>query len=216
MEQDILTAPQKQVIAAVAAEPNLGDFYLTGGTALAGYYLYHRLSDDLDFFTFGNVDRTFLHSFANQIRSAIGAEEVRFERAYDRNLFFFRMGNEELKVEFTRYPFTLLEAPTVQDGIKIDSLRDITANKLMAMLDRFEPKDFVDLFFLLQNKTLGEVRADAEAKFQTKIGDIFLGGELINARRIEGLPHMIKSVVLPELKEFFLDRARELAPNILQ
>lgn len=31
-------------------------FYLTGGTALSRYYLNHRHSDDLDFFTNNNSD----------------------------------------------------------------------------------------------------------------------------------------------------------------
>jgi dihydrofolate reductase len=49
MGQAILTETQQAVIAAVAAEPRLANFYLSGGTALAGYYLRHRLSDDLNF-----------------------------------------------------------------------------------------------------------------------------------------------------------------------
>lgn len=48
MEQTILTPAQRRVIAAVAGEPNLQPFYLSGGTALAAYHLRHRLSDDLE------------------------------------------------------------------------------------------------------------------------------------------------------------------------
>ncbi len=39
MEQAVLNEAQKKIIKAVAEEPNLADFYLTGGTALAAYYL---------------------------------------------------------------------------------------------------------------------------------------------------------------------------------
>lgn len=31
------------------------EFYLTGGTALSAFYLQHRLSEDLDFFTNNDV-----------------------------------------------------------------------------------------------------------------------------------------------------------------
>ena len=51
MEQTILTDIQRQVLTEVANEPFLRDFYLSGGTALSAYYLLHRISDDLDFFT---------------------------------------------------------------------------------------------------------------------------------------------------------------------
>jgi hypothetical protein len=37
--------------AVFAEEVFARSFYLTGGTALAAFYLFHRYSDDLDFFT---------------------------------------------------------------------------------------------------------------------------------------------------------------------
>ncbi|KKT28320.1 MAG: hypothetical protein UX43_C0014G0007 [Candidatus Giovannonibacteria bacterium GW2011_GWB1_46_20] len=202
----------------VAAEDRLSQFYLTGGTALAAYYLNHRVSDDLDFFVQNDPDIIFLKEFAERLKDNVGAHEVLFERLYDRNQFFFKIGEEELKVEFTKYPFKQLEEPgmRVRDGIRIDSLRDISANKLMAMLDRFDPKDFVDLYFILQNTSLVDVRKDAETKFDMKIGDIFLGGEFVKVRRIEALPRMIKRVEIGELKSFFADRARELSPVIFK
>lgn len=59
MEQEILTPAQKKVIGIVAGETKLAEFYLTGGTALAAYYLGHRLSDDLGFFSFTDPDSVF-------------------------------------------------------------------------------------------------------------------------------------------------------------
>jgi len=48
----ILTARQKKVLSFVKENPYLTDrFYFTGGTALSYYYLHHRLSEDLDFFS---------------------------------------------------------------------------------------------------------------------------------------------------------------------
>ncbi|MDO8676419.1 MAG: hypothetical protein Q7K16_02080 [Candidatus Azambacteria bacterium] len=49
MEQTILKPWQEKIIALVVGEQKMAGFYLTGGTALAAYYLYHRLSDDLVF-----------------------------------------------------------------------------------------------------------------------------------------------------------------------
>lgn len=215
MEQTILTDRQRAVISFVSLEPGLTRFYLSGGTALSAYHFQHRISDDLDFFTPDQTDRPFLLSFVQKLRKELGATEVRFEHLYDRNLYFLSFVNGEvLKLEFTRYPFTQLSRPLKRDGIAVDSLRDVAANKMMAMLDRFDPKDFVDLYFLLQDRSLEEVRIDAQRKFDVKIADIFLGGELAKVSRIMALPKMLKPVTIPELKHFFSDRARELMPSI--
>lgn len=216
MPGKILTKTQEKVLKMVAGEPKLAGFYLTGGTALAGFYLKHRLSDDLDLFTSKLPDSIFLHSLANKIKQALDAKSVRFEKIYDRNQFFFDFEKTELKLEFTLYPFAQLEKPKTISGIKIDSLRDIAANKLMAMLDRFDPKDFADLFFLLKKFKLQEVRRDAEKKFGAKIDNIFLGGELMKSQRINALPKMQKSLTIKQLKNFFAKQAAGLADNILK
>ena len=126
------------------------------------------------------------------------------------------MGNEELKIEFTKYPFKQLERADTKDGLQIDSLRDISANKLMAMLDRFDPKDFIDLYFILQSKKIAEVRTDAEEKFDYKIDSIFLGGEIAKVKRIEALPKMIKPLSVEEIKDFFTQLIKnELSKSII-
>lgn len=216
MEQTILTPPQKKILLIVSQEPRLSDFYLSGGTALAEYYLKHRLSDDLDFFSYNDVDALFLHDFTAKLKNEIKADAVVFERLHDRNIFIFKTKQEELKIEFSKYPFKQLDAPILYDGIKVDSLRDIAANKLMALLDRFDPKDFVDLFFILQNHQLDDIRKDTTAKFGIKIDDIFLGGELAKAKRIEALPKMLRELSIENLKSFFAQKARELLPNIFE
>lgn len=215
MEQTILTPAQKAVIDLVAKEQHLTHFYLTGGTALAAYYLQHRISDDLDFFNLEKPDQLFLHTFAQKIQKTLGAQNVRYERLYDRNQFFFTFPNEELKIEFTQYPFPQLDRPTKKDGILVDSIRDIAANKLVTILDRFDPKDFVDLYFFLQTTGLRFIQKDAETKFDMKIGDVFLGGELAKVRRIETLPKMLKPLTVEELKAFFTEKVKELSPNVL-
>ena len=102
------------------------------------------------------------------------------------------------------------------EQLKIDSLRDIGANKLMAALERFDPKDFVDLYYLLESTELENIRKDTEIKFGLKIGGIFLGGELAKVRRIEALPKMLKPLTIEELKEFFSQEIKKLSPEILK
>lgn len=214
MEQEILTLDQKLALKAIAQEGDLGAFYLSGGTALANYYLHHRFSDDLDFFSFGEIDPIFIHSYAEKLKLVINSKGFRFERLHDRYQFFFELEKGELKVEFTRYPFSQLENLGRFDGVQVDSFRDIAANKLMAVLDRFDPKDFVDLYFIIQKTALPKIRADVEKKFGHKISPTFLAGELAKVRRIEALPKMIKPVTILELKNFFADLIKGLSPEI--
>lgn len=216
MEQNLLTEPQKKILGLVFAEPKLSGFYLTGGTALAQYYLKHRISDDLDLFTKEDPDLSFIHAFVEKAKREVGSKEVRFSRLYDRNQFFFVLDDGELKIEFTKYPFQQLLPTNIVDNLKIDSLRDISANKLMAMLDRFDPKDFADLFFILQSHKLESIVLDAEKKFEIKIDIIFLGSELLKVRRVAALPKMIKALEVNELKNFFEDLALTLAPKVIE
>jgi predicted nucleotidyltransferase component of viral defense system len=214
MEQTLLTPDQRAVATLVAAEPRLAGYYLAGGTALSAYYLRHRVSDDLDFFTSDPVDGTFLQSFSDRIRQHLRTDPPQFEKLYDRRLFLFPTARGPLKVEFTRYPFPQFEPPREMDGLRVDGLRDIAANKFFTMLDRFDPKDFVDLYFLLQTRRLEDVKADAETKFKTKVDPVFLGGELAKVRRIAALPKMIRSLDLAELRSFFFGLAKTLSPSI--
>ena len=51
MAKTILTERQRQLLNLLSQESYIQqNFYLSGGTALAEYYLHHRLSEDLDFF----------------------------------------------------------------------------------------------------------------------------------------------------------------------
>lgn len=217
MEQETLTPAQKIVINEVTNESKLADFYLTGGTALSAFYLFHRISDDLDFFSFKELDIMFIHEFVNRVKKAVSAKKVRYERLYDRNLFYFVLeNNEELKVEFTKYPFKQLDPLKIIDKLRMDSLRDIKANKLMALLERFDPKDFVDLFYLLQSDNLENIKRDTEIKFGVNIGVIFLGGELAKVGRIEALPKMLQFLTIDELKDFFSQQIKGLSAEILE
>lgn len=215
MEQEILTPLQKQVLKRVSEAEALSDFYLSGGTALAAFYLHHRYSDDLDFFSPNEVDGQFIESFMGDLKKELSAKEMGFERLYDRRLFFLKFENKDiLKLEFTKYPFHQFEEPKDFNGVRVDSLKDIAANKLMAFADRFDPKDFVDLYYILQEHTLKQLRTDAEKKFGTKLPALFLGGQLARVKRIEALPKMLKLLTPDELKIFFEELAKSLREEI--
>lgn len=215
MEQ-VLTSRQRAAIAFIAKEEGLSSFYLSGGTALAAYYFSHRVSDDLDFFTDQAIDDVYLSGFIARLAEELGAMEVRKEKVYDRRLFFFVFPDGELKMEFTVYPFLRLAPLVIHDGIQVDSLIDLSANKLAALMDRFDPKDFVDLFFVLQERPLVEIVRDAEKKFGLKISPLLLGSELMKVKRISALPKMIKPLSVEELQQYFIAQAASLGKGLVE
>ena len=207
MEQSILTPAQKKVLELLGNHAILApQFYLSGGTALAEYYLKHWYSDDLDFFTdekdFPQLE---IEQFARDVQITLGAASFEYRRLYDRRMFFFALGQEELKIEFTFYPFPHLENPTIHNSVAIDSLSDITAGKFMALMDRTEPKDFVDFYFLMRYKDITTLRIQelVEKKFGMHIDPVTVGSEFAKVRNISHLPRMIQPLTIEELKAFF-------------
>lgn len=207
-----LTNTQQQALAFVMAEPQLNSFYLSGGTALAVFYLQHRVSDDLDFFTATTPDGVMIDPQVQALKVKLGAVAVNYQKLHDRRLYTFEFTGETpvLKIEFTQYPFKQLEQSQLHNGIRVDSLRDIAANKLMALIDRFDPKDFVDLYFLMQTRRLADIRADAEQKFGITINPLTLGSELMKVDRVAALPKMLKPLTTAQLQEAIRAQAKTL------
>lgn len=142
---------------------------MTGGTALAGFHLGHRDSEDLDLFCEEEIPLAVIEEFLDGVE---GASPRSYHRLYDRKIFLFEMDASPAKVEFTRFPFPARgERERLRSGLMLDSLLDIYLNKLHAMTERTEPKDDVDLYFLLERSavpSIVEAVALAEEKFGTR------------------------------------------------
>ena len=217
-QQSILTERQQTVLASFAAQQDMVEtFVLSGGTALAAFYLHHRTSDDLDFFSQISVDSLRVHRFAEEMRQQLGAASIEANRLYDRHLFLLHWDSgEELKLEFTQYPYQHLEEATLQKGVRIESMRDIAADKLAAMLDRFEPKDYYDLYVLLEKgMQLPVIRQDTEHKFHLRIDPVQLGSAFLRAQRLPILPHLLEPIEPPAIQSFFARLAHSLKDDVI-
>ena len=151
MESSILTPLQKTVLVALF-DHGLGDrgYYLTGGTALSVFYLHHRYSDDLDFFT--RKRSSLMEDFRNfnEILTSIGlvvtSQDV--TEAYAR-LFIHPedLKDTTLKIEFARDVPAMMAAPGIYNHITVDSFEDISVNKVCTFLaEHLNQKIFVTSF----------------------------------------------------------------------
>jgi predicted nucleotidyltransferase component of viral defense system len=119
-------------------------FFLTGGAALAGYYLGHRETDDLDLFTTADI----LNEGGRVLTIVAEVLGGRLETTVDTPLYkqyFIYAGTERLKIELVRDEHQLLPKLVVNDLIHLDAKEEIAANKLTTLLSRGEIRDLVDL-----------------------------------------------------------------------
>lgn len=217
MGKTILTAIQKKALSCIASDTVVkNNFYLSGGTALTEYYLHHRLSEDLDFFSENEIDIPWLNTLSRKIQSTIGASKKDIQQSFNRNLVFFTIGKTILKTEFTYFPFTQVEKPIIADNLRIDSLLDIAVNKFFTIYQQPASRHFIDLYCILQESKIQweNIAKLARIKFDTVIDPLQLGSQLMTATVIGQLPHMIKLVKESAWRTYFLKKAKELKSDI--
>lgn len=168
---DDLTPAQKIVLEKLAHSKLREKFYWTGGTALTSFYLHHRLSRDIDLFSDQSFRYEEIFSLIRGIKSALAVKKMEEKRIFDRWEFLLHLkGRAELRVEFVLYEFPKLKPRKKWFGIFVDSLDDMAANKTMAMIDRTEPKDAFDIYFILKKKYFSpeQLLKSVEKKFGVK------------------------------------------------
>lgn len=216
---EILTRIQKDFLAAAGAIDYIkGRFYLTGGTALAGFYLFHRYSEDLDFFTEQDIDFLNLNAAIDALKKNTHARSVDFEQSYNRNLVFFHFDGAVLKTEFTFFPFPRMEKAKKQFGLNIDSLLDIAVNKLFTIYQRSAARDYIDLYCICKEShlTIADLVKKAKAKFDWHIDPLQMGAQFVKAADAEDYPKMITNVSPEEWRGFFWNEAKKLKSDILK
>ncbi len=120
-------------------------FFLTGGAALAGFYLGHRQTHDLDLFTLEDAlsDGT---AAATGVAREMGAILEAIQTAPDFRRLLLQRGSEAIVIDLVRdYVVQLSNEKPLFDGIRVDPPQEILANKLCALLSRSEIRDLVDV-----------------------------------------------------------------------
>ncbi len=141
------------------------DFFLTGGTALSVFYLHHRQSNDLDFFTLQEMD---LAQIDFLIKTTWHRDYVKIKDSTN----FLSVLIRNVKVDFVIDRLSLhdeRERYTLESlhHLRIDSLRNIVSNKFCTIVSRVEPKDYFDYYALckaLQITSFEGVLDDAREK----------------------------------------------------
>jgi hypothetical protein len=161
----VLSEIQQAFLRLFASLPDQERFFLTGGTALAEYYLGHRLSYDLDLFT-SEPDLIVPFSYQVEATGHSAGWDISVVRRFASFVEFqVSQGEDRLKVDLALdSPFRLAPVEPGDAGVLVNDFLDIQADKTLAFFGRSEPRDAVDLYFLLQKSDLAELARLASQK----------------------------------------------------
>jgi predicted nucleotidyltransferase component of viral defense system len=209
--KEILSPLQEKVLQKLfAGDWFKRNFYLTGGTALSAFYLYHRFSDDLDFFTHVEGLTGISQIMEDLKNTGHSVEQVQKSPGFLRYLV-----DKELKLDFVKDVPLRFGTPELMDGCMIDCLENIAVNKVCSILGRTDPKDYVDLYFIMNFSKYDILDLLDKARKKDAGLELFIWASLIDyADGINLLPRMIKELELTELKKFYLDLKNSILDSI--
>jgi len=153
----IITQLQKNILTHFSAIKDSNNFYLTGGTALAEFYFGHRKSFDIDLFTSQKeLIIPFSYVFEEKMSEIFTVKIIRrFETFVE---FEVGKSTETVKVQFAYdSPFRIKQPVDSDIGVKVNNYEDIITDKLLTFFGRSEPRDAIDLFFILQKENFEQL-----------------------------------------------------------
>ncbi len=216
----ILDKYQQEFLSFVLKEPYLlKRFYLTGGTALSEFYLKHRESHDVDLFSENQeIHLPSINKFVGLVGNKMNVKKIVHRQFLGLHTYTLFFPDRELKVDFNYYPFSRINKSKKWKELSIDSLEDITANKIQTISTNARERDFVDLYFIYKNKNfdLKKMVFLAKTKFDWHIDPIQLGKTFLQVINLHDVPKMLIPFDRKEMEDFFLGQARELGKDIFK
>jgi predicted nucleotidyltransferase component of viral defense system len=187
-------------------------FFLTGGTALSAFYLHHRYSEDLDLFTLDGDAFDRVPLYVTDAAKNIAAAVASLQTAPQFRRYRFARGVDSVIVDFVREVVPQVsETKNTFDGIMVDTLEDIAANKVCTVISRAEIKDYIDLYFLARAGYPLENYIQVAQRKDAGISRAMLA-YLLSEFKLSKIPDfMIADISLEDVREYFRSLARRLA-----
>ncbi len=158
MHKHVLTQQQIELLPLIKEFAK--EFYLVGGTAIA-LHIGHRRSIDFDLFTNQEIKRKRIKRLVEQHQ--FPTIEILYE-AYDQ----LHIVVNSVKMTFFQFPHQIQHPENFEDDIQIPTLLDLAAMKAYALGGRAKWKDYVDLYFLLNDHfSLQEISQQTKNLFGT-------------------------------------------------
>ena len=164
---------------------------LVGGTSLA-LQIGHRKSVDIDLFGLLNID---FDALTDELKS-IGDVVV---LGNSKNIHTYLI--DEIKVDIVHYEYPWLKNKIVSDKIHLAAIEDIAAMKLSAIIGRGSKKDFIDLYYILQQFDLAQLMSFYGQKFRDGSSFLVLKSLVyFEDADLEAMPWMFEDLSWEEVK----------------
>ncbi len=181
-------------------------FFLTGGTALAAFYLGHRESKDFDFFSLKQFDPEAMKRTIDEIAAKTGARanyKVR-SQTYNEVYLTNKKSGWEQRIDLVQEQPVHVGKLEIIEGIVVDNLENIGSNKILAIYGRFEPKDYIDLYWLIKKTGLKfDELFELAKKKDLGLFEFYFTNCLYSLEELKILPRMKQMVTIKELTEFY-------------
>ena len=217
MGKNVLTPRQHFVLDLASKERQITDwFYFTGGTALAEFYLHHRVSEDLDFFSDFEIHHEVVDSFLDKVVSLKNAHYEKKTISGHAIAMMHFPGGENLKVDFVYQPYKPLEKGKTYNDLRIASLWDMAVDKLYTIFNRAKARDFVDLYFAIKkiDCDFDQLLSALEEKYRASFDKVSLYSRLPIVKDVSDYPTMLVPFDKKEMEEYYLKLAKSLEGEI--
>ncbi len=142
-----IDTPTLELLKELMQIPALENLRLVGGTGLA-LQKGHRKSVDIDLFGEIEADDIELMNSLSVFNDLKTIHQTK-------NIKVFSITN--IKTDIVNYPYPWLFPVIETNGIRLADIRDVAAMKVAAITNRGTKKDFIDLYFLLKDFTVGDI-----------------------------------------------------------
>ncbi|MFH1504813.1 MAG: nucleotidyl transferase AbiEii/AbiGii toxin family protein [Candidatus Omnitrophota bacterium] len=172
----VINELQKSILTYLEKVSESEHFYLAGGTALAEFYLRHRQSNDLDFFT---PEEALIMPFSRQLEKLLRAESMVIDRQRSFQSFvelLVKSGKQSTIIHLAQdssFRFEELKEFADYPGLKVDSLTDIASNKLLALFSRATLRDFIDIYVIVKKDLFTTEELVKKAKIKDPGFDLY-------------------------------------------
>ena len=142
-----VSAELLELLEFIMNQREFNEFNLVGGTSLA-LQMGHRISIDIDLFGASEIDEDLFL----EVLKKFGTVQVIKK---SKNILICSVNG--IKVDFVNYQYRLLESTLLEENIRLVKKKDIAAMKVNAIAGRGSIKDFIDVYFLLNEFSINEM-----------------------------------------------------------
>ncbi len=147
LQTQTISAECLELLRNISTSDFFADYVLVGGTALA-LQIGHRNSVDLDFFGKIEIDTEL---YVEELKKIGNVNVLKVSK----NILITSIN--DVKIDFVNYTYPWIDEKIITENITLASKKDIAAMKLNAISGRGSKKDFIDLYFLLNEFSLKEM-----------------------------------------------------------